>query len=68
VPGQDVEHDCGRRRAVLQGFGAGSFDGIQTVGQHGAEDVDHLAVSIGHTAELALNPLRVSQIPGRSFR
>lgn len=41
---------------VRQSFGAGGFDGLQTIDEHGAEDLDHLPVAAGLSFELALNP------------
>ena len=40
---------------MRQGLGAGSFDGVQAIGEHGAEDVDHLPVAAGLTFEFALH-------------
>lgn len=40
---------------VRQGLRTGGFDGIQAIGEHGAEDIDHLAVAAGLSFELALN-------------
>jgi hypothetical protein len=41
---------------VGQSLGAGGFDGLQPVGEHGPEDLDHLPVAAGLAFELALNP------------
>lgn len=40
---------------VRQRFGAGGFDGLQTIDEHGAEDLDHLPVAAGLSFELALH-------------
>jgi len=50
--------------AFDEGFGAGGFHGIEPVGQHGAEDVDHLTIAVRHPAEPALHTShRGRQIP-----
>jgi hypothetical protein len=62
TPGQNVENDIGGIDALAEGFGAGDLDGVQPVGQNGAEDVDHLAVAVRHPAELALHAARLSAL------
>lgn len=52
---QDVQCDAGRINIVRQCLRTGGFDGIQAIGEHGAEDFDHLAVAAGLSFELALN-------------
>ena len=50
--------------AVGQRLGAGGLHGLKPVGQHGTEDLDHLAIAVRHTAELALHaPHRRWQVP-----
>ena len=53
---QDVQHDAGGMNVVRQGLRTGGFDRIQAIGEHGAEDIDHLAVAAGLSFELSLNP------------
>lgn len=53
---QDVQHDAGGMNVVRQGLCTGGFDRIQAIGEHGAEDIDHLAVAAGLSFELSLNP------------
>ena len=49
---------------VRQGFGTGCLDGLQPVGEHGAEDLDHLPVTAGLAFQLALHaPDRNRQVP-----
>jgi transposase len=50
---QDVEHDIGGMDAVSDRLSAGGLDCWQSVGQHRIEDVDHLAIAIVSTGELA---------------
>ena len=64
MTGQDVEDDPGGMDVVRQGFGTGCLDGLQPVGEHGAEDLDHLSVATGLAFQLALNtPYRDWQFP-----
>jgi len=55
VARQDVQDHAGGMDVVRQGLGAGGFDGLQPVGEHGPEDVDHLPVAAGLTFQLALH-------------
>ena len=51
------------------GAGAGRLDGGQAVQQHGAEDLDHLAVAITGGAQLPAHPLdRGRQLPVLEWR
>ncbi len=56
---------------VRQGLRAGRFDGLQPVGEHGPEDVDHLPVTAGLTFELALHTAqcrrKVPSLEGRAI-
>lgn len=52
---QDVQNDTGGVDVVRQGLGTGSFDGFDTVGEHGPEDVYHLAVAAGLAFQFVLN-------------
>lgn len=45
MPGQDVQHDTRGMDVVRQSLGAGGINSIQTIGQHGGEDIDHLPVA-----------------------
>ena len=38
---------------VRQGFGAGGFDGVEAISEHGAEDLDHLPVAARLSFQLA---------------
>ena len=42
---ENVNDDVGGMDALGQGFGAGAFDGGQTVAEHGGENFDHLPVA-----------------------
>lgn len=55
MAGQYVQNDAGRMNAMGQGLGAGGFDGVQPINEHGAKDIDHLPVAAGLSLELALN-------------
>ncbi|QIE56719.1 hypothetical protein G5B40_15530 [Pikeienuella piscinae] len=49
---------------VRQGLGAGGFDGVNAIGEHGPEDLDHLPITAGLTLQLALNAAeRDRQVP-----
>ena len=49
---------------VRQRLGAGGVDGVQAIGEHGAQDVDHLSVAAGLALQLALHPAdRNRQVP-----
>ena len=64
MPGQDVQHDTGGMDVVRQRLGAGGINRIQTIGQHGGEDIDHLPVTARLTFQFALNAAdRNRQIP-----
>lgn len=41
--------------ALLERLGAGGFDGVQAIGEHGPEDLDHLPVAAALSFELALH-------------
>lgn len=41
--------------AVRQGLRTGGFDGVNTIGEHGPEDLDHLPVTAGLSFQLALH-------------
>lgn len=49
MPGEDVEHDTGRMDVVRQRLCTSRFNGFQSIGQDGPEDIDHLAVAAGLT-------------------
>ena len=40
---------------VRQGLGAGGFDGVEAIGEHGAEDLDDLPITAGLSFQLALH-------------
>ena len=40
---------------MRQGLGAGRFNGVDAVGEHGTEDLDHLTLATGLTFQLALH-------------
>ena len=52
---QDVQNDAGGMDVVRKGLGAGSFDGVNTIGEHSPEDLDHLPITAGLAFELALH-------------
>jgi hypothetical protein len=52
---QDVQNDTGGMDVVGQSLGAGGFDGVQAIGEHGPEDLDHLPVAAALSFELALH-------------
>ena len=56
MTGQDVQNDTGGMDVVRQGLGAGGFDGVHAIGEHGAQDLDHLPITTGLSFELALHP------------
>lgn len=68
---QDVQNNTRGMDVVRQGFGAGGFYGLQPVGEHGPEDVDHLPVTAGLTFELALHTAQcrreVPSLEGRAI-
>ena len=49
MAGQEVEHDACRMDVVGHGLGTGGINGLQTVGEHGSENIDHLPVTTGLT-------------------
>ena len=53
MPGQDVQDHASGMDIVRQSLGAGGFHGFDPVGQHGAQDVDHLPVTSGLTLQFA---------------
>lgn len=58
MAGQDVQNDACGMDVVRQGLGTGSFDGLQTIDEHGAKDIDHLPITARLSFELALNPAK----------
>lgn len=52
---QDVQDHAGGMDVVRQGLGAGGFDGVQAIGEHGTEDVDYLPITAGLPFELTLH-------------
>lgn len=52
---QDVQNDAGGMDVVRKRLGAGSFDGVNTIGEHSPEDLDHLPITAGLAFELALH-------------
>jgi hypothetical protein len=46
TPRQNVEHNVGGMDPLAQRLGAGRFDFGHAVGQHGGENLDHLAVAV----------------------
>ncbi len=64
MPGQDVQHDGRCRSPFHQRLRTGSFHRIQPIGGDHAQDLDHLAITVRHLPELALNTLyRGRQLP-----
>jgi len=53
MSGQDVQHDTGGMDVVRQSLGTSGLYRIDPIGQHGAQDVDHLPVTAGLTFQLA---------------
>ena len=53
---QDVQDHTGRMNPMRQGLGAGAFNGINAIREHGPEDLDHLPVAARLSFELALDP------------
>jgi hypothetical protein len=56
VAGEDVQNNGGGMDPIAERLGAGGLYGLEPVGQHGAEEIDHLAIAVRHAAELALDP------------
>src|SRR5512140_2623620 len=56
LTGQDVEHDVAADRTARQCLGAGGLDRIKSIGRYRAQDADHLAITIGVTAEASPYP------------
>jgi len=52
---EDVEDHVGGVDAFAQCFRTGGLNRFQPVDQHGAENIDHLAIAVRHTRELALH-------------
>lgn len=64
MPGQDVQNDTGRMDIMRQRLGTSGFYRINPIGQHGAQDVDHLPITAGLTFQLALHSAdRDRQVP-----
>src|SRR3954453_232922 len=66
--GQDVEDDGAGLDAIAQRLAAGRFHGGQTVRQHRAENVHHLAVGVGRGGEPGAHPpqgARQNPVPER---
>jgi hypothetical protein len=62
--GEDVQDNGGGVDPFAECFGAGGLHRIEPVDQHGAEDVDHLAITVRYTAEPELHaPHRRRQVP-----
>ena len=55
MPRQDVQNDGGRVDTLAQRFRTGRVNSFEPVGQNRAQEIDHLAVTIRHTAQLALD-------------
>lgn len=55
MPSQDVQHDSRGMDVVRQSLGAGGFNGINAIRQHGAQDVDHLPITARLAFQLAPN-------------
>src|SRR6056297_1506658 len=55
VTRQDVQDHAGGMDVVRQGLGAGGFDGVQAIGEHGTEDVNYLPITAGLSFELTLH-------------
>ncbi len=55
MPGQDVQNDTGRMDTMRYRLGTSGFYRINPIGQHGAQDVDHLPITAGLTFQLALH-------------
>lgn len=53
VPGQDVQHDASGMNVARQRFGACGLYRLDPIGQHGAQDADHLPIASGLTLQLA---------------
>ena len=69
LAGQRVENDVTAEHAGGRRLGTGGLDRCQAVGQHGVEDVDHLAVAIVHASKfLADPPKRAGKHPGLERR
>ena len=49
---QDVQYDTGGMDVVRQSLRACCFNGVQSIGQNGPEDIDHLAVAARLTFKL----------------
>ena len=50
---QNVEDNVGGMDAVADGLGASCLDGLQSIGEHRGQDVDHLSIAvIGRPASL----------------
>ena len=47
MAGQDIQHHAGGMDVVRQRLGAGGVDGVQAIGEHGAQDLDHLPIAAG---------------------
>mgnify|MGYP001820915604 CR=1 FL=1 len=52
---QDVQNHTRGIDVVRQRLRAGRFNGVDAVGEHGTEDLDHLTVATGLTFQLALH-------------
>jgi hypothetical protein len=54
---EDVDDHVGRMDALRHRLSAGGFHRGQSIGEHGGQDGDHLAIAIIGFGELASNPL-----------
>jgi hypothetical protein len=57
-PGQDVEDDVGRVDALGERLGAGRLHGGNAVGQHRAQNGDHLPIPAWSLSQLAPHALK----------
>ena len=55
VTGQNVQYDASGMHVVRQRLRACRFNGFQSIGQDGSEDIDHLPVAAGLAFQFALN-------------
>ena len=54
----DVDDHVRRMDALRHRLSAGGFNRLQSIGEHGGQDGDHLAIAIIGFGELAANPLK----------
>ncbi len=66
---RDVQNEAGGVDVADQSLGAGGFDSLQVIGEHGGEDLDHLPVAAGKSFQLAPHASdRDRQIPFLEWR